>query len=475
LELGIAIYVGPTRRKPGGRKMVRARYIVIGALAALLVIPSSADARRRGPPGIFNMMTAPLRMMMGMPRAALGVRNRHYRRAAVRPRQYYRRPPAAAIAAPAAVVPPAAAAAAATAPAGSSTATAPTVTAAPSAVPVAPTAASPAVAARDPRDTRDPRERSIRPQPAWAGALYWPSADDDVISYTLWPSGAGDKFWAHGFGDIFEAMFAPGTAAAQEPRRRAARTAAAEPCSTPPASAAASTAIEWIEKTAQPTDAQRAAFDDLKAALTKALEGIKAACPADKSLAPPDRLEAMVDRLWAMRQAVIALRAPLENFYNALTDEQKTRIDGVRAPSAEAQVSAPPKPPETVGMSAPPVGRLCSAQATAMAEWPSAPIEQALRPTDEQRTGLEMLRQVSLGMAGLLMASCPASTPATPVARLDSAQERINTVLYVVRLISPAFNNVYDSLSNEQRARFRNIGQQLGQMADPSKFADRPR
>ena len=81
-------------------------------------------------------------------------------------------------------------------------------------------------------------------------------------------------------------------------------------------------------------------------------------------------------------------------------------------------------------MSAPPVGRLCSGQASAMAEWPSGPIEQALRPTDEQRAGLEMLQQVSLGMAGLLMTSCPAHTPATPVARLESAQARLDSVLY---------------------------------------------
>src|SRR5262249_28459437 len=160
---------------------------------------------------------------------------------------------------------------------------------------------------------------------------------------------------------------------------------------------------------------------------------------------PPERIEAMIDRLWAMRQAVITLRTPLEKFYNALTDEQKSRMDGVRTPQAEAQVSPPvsppPKPPETVGMSMPPVSPLCSAQAAAIGEWPSAPIEQALRPTEEQRAALETLRQVSLGMGGLLMGSCPANTPATPLARLDSAQARLDTVLYAVRLINPAFNN----------------------------------
>jgi hypothetical protein len=452
--------------------MVRARSILIVLLAVLLLIPSSADARRRGPGGLFSVMTAPLRMMMGIPRATVRRRGRRYRRAAARPRHHYRRPPAAIAARAAAVSPAAAAAATATAPAGSSTATsaaAPTVPATPGAAPAAPPQV---VAARDPRDARDPRERSVRPQPAWSGPIYWPSADDDVISYTFWPSGSGDKFWSHGFSDVFEAMFAPAAATAPDSRRRAARVAAPEPCIARPAPAAVSAAIDWIEKTAQPTDAQRGALDELKAALTKALEGIGAACPAaDKPQAPPERFETMVDRLWAMRQAVITLRTPLENFYNALTDDQKTRLDGVRMPSADAQASAPPKPPDTVGMSAPPVGRLCSAQASAMSEWPSTPIEEALRPTPEQRAGLDMLRDVSLGMAGLLMASCPANTPATPVGRLESAQARLDTVLYAVRLISPAFNNVYDSLTDEQKARFATIGrllQQHGQIVDPS-------
>ena len=160
-----------------------------------------------------------------------------------------------------------------------------------------------------------------------------------------------------------------------------------------------------------------------------------------------------------MRQAVITLRAPLETFYGALTDEQKARIDRAPASGPETKVNSA----ETTGMGAPPLGRLCSGQASTMGEWPSGPIEQALRPTPEQRVALEMLRQVSLGMAGLLMTSCPAHTPATPVARLQSAQERLDTILYSVRLISPAFNNVYDALSEEQKAKFRMLGQQWQQ------------
>ena len=52
--------------------MVRAKFIIFGALAALLAMSSNADAGRRGPSGILGALTAPLRMMVGMPRAVFG-------------------------------------------------------------------------------------------------------------------------------------------------------------------------------------------------------------------------------------------------------------------------------------------------------------------------------------------------------------------------------------------------------------------
>ena len=44
-------------------------------------------------------------------------------------------------------------------------------------------------------------------------------------------------------------------------------------------------------------------------------------------------------------------------------------------------------------------------------------------------------------------------------------------MLYSVRLISPAFNNVYDALSEEQKAKFRMLGQQLQQFGQTARIA----
>ena len=87
--------------------------------------------------------------------------------------------------------------------------------------------------------------------------------------------------------------------------------------------------MDRIEKTLQPSGEQRASFDELKAASAKAEEIMKASCPSEIPLTPISRLDAAEKRVDAMIQAVPALRAPLDTFYNCLTEEQKRRLDSL--------------------------------------------------------------------------------------------------------------------------------------------------
>ena len=84
--------------------------------------------------------------------------------------------------------------------------------------------------------------------------------------------------------------------------------------------------IRRLERAVQPTEAQRPALDQLKAASTKAAEIISAACPKELSQSPVARLEAMEKRLEAMLQAVKTVRPAFDSFYAGLTDEQKARL-----------------------------------------------------------------------------------------------------------------------------------------------------
>jgi hypothetical protein len=90
--------------------------------------------------------------------------------------------------------------------------------------------------------------------------------------------------------------------------------------------------LQRIERLVRPTDAQRAAFDELKAASGKALDIARAACPVETPLTPTGRMELAEKRTEARLAAIKVMRPSLEAFYKLLTDEQKVRWSlGTRA------------------------------------------------------------------------------------------------------------------------------------------------
>lgn len=85
--------------------------------------------------------------------------------------------------------------------------------------------------------------------------------------------------------------------------------------------------MERIETLVKPTEAQRKALDDLRAASTKAADSIKAACPNEWPSSAPARLELMEKRMEAMLTAVKTVRPAFDAFYATLNDEQKARLN----------------------------------------------------------------------------------------------------------------------------------------------------
>jgi hypothetical protein len=84
--------------------------------------------------------------------------------------------------------------------------------------------------------------------------------------------------------------------------------------------------VDRIAQAVQPNEAQRPALEELKAASTKAGDSLRADCPTYQALTPTGRAEAMEKRLATVLEAVRAVRPSLENFWNALSDEQKARF-----------------------------------------------------------------------------------------------------------------------------------------------------
>jgi hypothetical protein len=283
----------------------------------------------------------------------------------------------------------------------------------------------------------------------WTGPVFWPSAFDDMFAYASRLDGAGGRFWSYGYGDVLAGMFT-GSAVGQ-PAPEA--SGATDACGAAVSASGADRWIERVEQALQPTAEQRPALEQLRGTLADASDRIRTTCRSPVPTAPLDRLQAMQDRLWAMRDATLTMRVPLERLLDQLTDEQKARLNGTD-PGRDADAGAP----ATVGR-ADASARACSAQTPTMAGGPIEAIGRVVRPTEQQRAGLEALQMTTMGMAQLVMASCPAEQPAGPVARLGVETERITFMLFAVKTTGAAFSSFYSSLSDEQKAAFDKMAQ----------------
>ncbi len=85
--------------------------------------------------------------------------------------------------------------------------------------------------------------------------------------------------------------------------------------------------IDQIDKSVQPTDAQRPALADVKAAFAKAVDDLQAHCPTTVPPAAIARLDAIEARLDATWRSVLSIQVALSNFESKLDDAQRGRLD----------------------------------------------------------------------------------------------------------------------------------------------------
>jgi hypothetical protein len=90
--------------------------------------------------------------------------------------------------------------------------------------------------------------------------------------------------------------------------------------------------LDRMERVIKPTEAQRAKFDEFKAASNKAAETMRAACATDVPTTMDGRMEAMEKRLEAVLGAVKTVRSAFDAFYATLSDEQKASLNVQIAP-----------------------------------------------------------------------------------------------------------------------------------------------
>ncbi|MGY3622845.1 Spy/CpxP family protein refolding chaperone [Bradyrhizobium sp. USDA 10063] len=106
--------------------------------------------------------------------------------------------------------------------------------------------------------------------------------------------------------------------------------------------------------------------------------------------------------------------------------------------------------------------QVCEAPDKGVTAWPIAEITGAVQPTPEQRALLDELKAASAKAADVFKQSCVDSYALTPPGRLRAMTNRVRATLEAVRIVRPALERFYDSLSDEQKARFNALGPNVG-------------
>ena len=100
----------------------------------------------------------------------------------------------------------------------------------------------------------------------------------------------------------------------------------------------------------------------------------------------------------------------------------------------------------------------CNGLAPGVTDFPVERIKQVVQPTGDQLTALSDLSPAAVKANDIIKASCPTAMPLTPVARLDTAEARLEAVIQAVDVVRGPLEAFYDSLSDEQKQRFENMG-----------------
>ena len=314
----------------------------------------------------------------------------------------------------------------------------------------------------------------------WVGPVFWPFAYGDMFSFAWWPYAETAPFWNYGVDYIMGGLFWPNGAYAwpsggygatawtqTDSDYTYARQSHQDIYSAGPADGSddkqaaatqddsqkqdlatcsgfapgvSSLPIDKIEQSVKPTGMQQTALKDLEAASSKAEGILKASCPNEPPLTPVGRLDALQKRLGAMVQGLDLVRVPLTKFDSSLSPEQKQQLDAMGGGKA-ANAAA-----------------LCSTQNEEFINVPTQEIEATVNPDDRQKAALDQLDNVSAKAASLLQATCPAQIPGTTEARLEAMDKRLRATVTAMNDVRPALVGFYDSLSDEQKARFNTMG-----------------
>src|SRR5262249_48237900 len=101
--------------------------------------------------------------------------------------------------------------------------------------------------------------------------------------------------------------------------------------------------------------------------------------------------------------------------------------------------------------------RFCDEKTPGVTDLPIDRIAQAVQPTPVQRAALAELKDASVKAAEGLKVNCPTYQTLTPTGRVEAMEKRLDATLTAVKTVQPALAKFYNSLSDEQKARFNSL------------------
>jgi hypothetical protein len=275
---------------------------------------------------------------------------------------------------------------------------------------VSPAAASRAAA----NPAAEPPDVAQRAEPA----LFYPAAAlPSVFDEVFWPARAPQ--WPFGYDAIFRSAFAKSpldenTQACREPDR-------------------SGEVVARIRDETKPNPAQAELLQKLGGALGMASGYLAKACASAIPAQPVARLTLMQSQIQALSMAIDLVRPPLQQFEQSLDARQQARFAaGSNSAAASAECGAAP----------------------AAIDWSVSDIDQSVQGGSDQRAAPSDLKQTFVSVAGDLHAHCPNPLPATPLARLQAIEGRLDASWRAALSMQVALAAFESHLTAEQKNRF---------------------
>lgn len=269
-------------------------------------------------------------------------------------------------------------------------------------------------------------ERRSEPAAAITSALLYPNlALPGLFQDVFFPGNAPS--WQFGYERIFSTAFA--RVPESEDRRLC------QP------SFDANAVVERLRSEIAPTADQEPALQKLGGALGASAGFLAKACPSTIPAQPVARLQLMDSQIEELSMAIDIARAPLQEFEQSLTAQQKAKL---AAPAGSAVAD---RSDRTTA-----IGPSCDGSATAI-DGTIHQIDGAVEPRGAQRPAIAGVKAAFTKAADDLETHCPTTLSPTAVGRLEALEARLDATWRSILSTQVALANFESKLDEAQKGR----------------------